>query len=135
VSWQVQEGINFGYCHPFWTIGEFDDLVACANFPVLQNAKVKTGPSVRHEQRGHSRFVHADAYAIAGYTRLCYFEYRVTNAVSITNANLVILKSFNGEILPELSEAKITAPENLLPVSVRAHLVHEYSALLSTVTR
>jgi len=134
VSRQVQQGINFGHCNPFWTISEFDDVVACANFPFLQDAKVKARPSVCDEQRGHPRVIQADAHAVAGHARLCNFEYGVANAVSITNADLVIKKSFNGEVFSELAEAKIIAAEKALPIAVRVGLVDEYGALLSTVT-
>jgi len=89
---------------------------------------------VSNNQSWHPRLVHSDAQAVAGYARLGYFEYRITNAVSITNADLVIFKSFNGEILSKLAETKIIAPQEVLPVFVRIRLIDKYSALLSTVT-
>jgi hypothetical protein len=89
---------------------------------------------VSDEQGGHSRLIHADAQAVTGYAGLCYFEYRIANSVSITNADFVIRKSFNREILSELSEVKIIAPKEMLPVSVRIDLVNGHGALLATVT-
>jgi len=134
VSRQVQQGINFGHRDPFWTISELDDVVACANFSLLQHAKVKSWPSVCDEQPGHPRVIQADAHAVAGHARLCDFEYGVANAISITNADLVIGKPFNSEILSKLAETKIIALEDALPVPVRILLVDKYGTLLSTVT-
>jgi hypothetical protein len=105
-----------------------------ANFSFLQDAKVKSWPLMCHQQGWHPRLVHADTHSIAVYARLCDFEYSLANAVSITNTDLVIRKSFDGEILAELSESKITAPKDMVPVLVRLHLVDEYRALLPTVT-
>jgi len=134
VSRQIEQAIDLRYGHSFWTIADFDDDVTWSNLPLLQNAKVKAGPSVVNDQRGHSRFVHANAQAIAGYARLCYLEYRIPNAISITDADLVIGKSFNGEILSELSETKIITNEKALPVMVGVYLVNKHRALLATMT-
>ncbi len=87
-----------------------------------------------YEKRRHTRFIHADADAVARYARLCHFKYRVTNAVAIANADLVIRKSFDGEVFSELAESKIIASEKALPIMVGIHLVDKYSALLPSVT-
>jgi len=87
------------------------------------------------EQGWHARFVHADGDAVARHARLCHFKYCITNAVSITDTDLVIRKSFDREVLSELTEAKITAAQKVLPVMVRLYLVNEYRTLLPTVTR
>jgi len=76
-----------------------------------------------YEQRRHSRFIHANADAVASHARLCYFKNRITNAVSITDADLVIRKRFDSEVFAELTETKITATQEALPVMVGVHLV------------
>ena len=72
--------------------------------------------------------------AIARHARLCHFKYRISNAVSIADAHLVIKKSLDGEVFSELAESKIVAAQKALPVVVRIHLVDEYGAVLPAVT-
>src|SRR5262249_33442409 len=134
MSGQIQESINLGHRDPFWTISNFYDVVARTDFSFLQHAKVKSRSVMCYEQGWHARFIHADADAVAGYARLCHFEHCITDAVSITDADLVISKSFNGEVFSELAETKIIAAEKALPIAVGVHLVNEHGALLSTVT-
>src|SRR5262245_22220806 len=118
MSWQVQQGINFGHSDRFGAIRDFYDVVACTNFSFLQHAKVKSWSVLGYEQRGHSRLVHADADAVTRHARLCHFENSITNAVSITDANLVIGKSFNREVLSELAKTKITTAQKVFPVTI-----------------
>ena len=89
---------------------------------------------MRYEQRWHTRLIHADADAVARHAWLRYFKYRITNAVAIANADLVIRKSLDGEVFSELAESKIVAAQKPLPVIVGIHLVDEYGALLPAVT-
>jgi hypothetical protein len=135
MSWQIQEGVNLGHGDSLWTVSNFCNVIAGTNFSLLQHAKVKPWSSMCHEKRCHPRFIHADADAVARYARLCHFKYRVTDAVSIANADLVIRKSLNGEVFSELPESKIVAAQKALPVMVRIHLVDEYGAVLPSVTR
>src|SRR5215469_16780143 len=90
---------------------------------------------MRNNQSWHPRLVHANSQAVAGYARLSYFEYRLPNLVPVTNADLVIRKSFNSEIFSKLSKAKIIASKDPLPVSVRIDLVDEDCALLTPMAR
>jgi len=90
---------------------------------------------MRYEQGCHPRFIHANTDAVARYARLCDLKYRITNAVSIADADLVIKKSLNGEVFSELAESKIVAAQKALPVMVRIHLVDEYGAVLPSVAR
>ena len=57
-----------------------------------------------YKQRWHARLVHADADAVARHAWLCHFKYRITNAVSITDADLVIKESLDSEVFSELAE-------------------------------
>src|SRR5258708_4899951 len=115
MTWQIQQSIHFSYRDLFATFGNFYDLIASAHLSFLQNAEVKSGPVMCYKQGWHARLVHADADAVTRYARLCHFKYRITDSVSVTNADLVIRQSFNGEILAELTETKITAPEEMFP--------------------
>ena len=134
MSRQIQQPIHLGDRDPFRTIGDFYGFVAGTYFSFLQHAKVESWSSVLHEQGWHARLVHADTDAVAGNARLGHFEYRITNAVPITDADLVIGKSLDGEVLSELAETKITAIQNVFPVTVGIDLVDKYCALLPAMT-
>jgi hypothetical protein len=134
MSWQIQEGVNLGHADSLWAVSKFYDVIACTNFSLLQNAKVESWSVMSYQQRWHSRFIHANADAIARHPWLRYFKYGATDAVSITDAHLAIRKSVDGEILSELAESKIVAAQKALPVMVRIHLVDEYGAVLPAVT-
>ena len=134
MSWQIQEGVNVGHADSLWTVSNFYNVIACTNFSLLQHAKVESWPVMRHEKRWHTRLIHADADAVARHAWLRYFKYRTTDAVSITDADLVIRKPLDGEVFPELAESKIVAAQKALPVAVRIHLVDEYGAVLPAVT-
>jgi hypothetical protein len=68
----------------------FYDVIAGTNFSPLQHPKVKSWSPMYHKQHWHTRFVHADAHAVARYAWLCHLKYRITNAVAIANADLAI---------------------------------------------
>ena len=119
---------------PFRAIGDLYDFIVRANFSFLQHAKIKSGPWCATKQGWHARLVHANADAVAGYARLRHFEERITNAVSVADADLVISKPFNGEVLSELAETEIIAAQEALPVVVGVHLINKDGALLPTVT-
>ena len=117
MSWQIQERVNVGDTHLFWTIGDLYDVVARTNFSLLQHAKVESWSVMCHEQRWHARFIQANADAVARHAWLRYFEFSATNAVSIADAHLVIRKSLDGEVFPELAESKIVAAQKASPSS------------------
>src|ERR1700726_3097549 len=102
MSWQIQEGVNLGHADSLWTVSNFYNVIACTNFSLLQHAKVKPWSAMCYEKRRHTRFIHADADAVARHARLRYFKYRITNTVSIADAHLAISKSLNGEVFSEL---------------------------------
>ncbi len=89
---------------------------------------------MRDKQGSHARFVHPNAYPVAGNARLRHFEKCAPDAIAIANANFVIRKTVDGEVLAELPEGEVISPELLFPVTIRIHLVHEDCAVLSAVT-
>jgi len=133
-AWQIKECVNLGHTGSLWTVSNFYNVITRANFSFLQHPKVESWPVMFYEQRCHPPFIHADADAVARYAGLRCFKYRTTDAVSISDAHLVIRKSLDGEVFSELAETKIAAAQESLPVMVRVHLVDEYGAVLATVT-
>src|SRR5271166_5222745 len=134
MSWQIQKGVNPGHTDSLWTVSNFYDVVARPNFSFLQHAKVESWSVMCNEQGCHPRFIHANANAVARYAGLCYFKCRITNAVAIANADLVIRKSLNSEVFSELAEDEVTTCENALPVVIGVHLINKNGALLPTMT-
>jgi hypothetical protein len=118
MSWQIQESVNVGDCDLLWAIANFHDVIAGTNFSFLQYSKVEAWPTMCDQQSRHARLVHADANAVAGYARLGHFEYCITDTVPITDANLAIGKTFNGEVFAELAKTEIVAPKKARPVTV-----------------
>ena len=134
MSWQIQEGVNLGHTDSLWTVSNFYNVVARTNFSFLQHAKVESWSVMCYEQGWHPRFIHANADAVARYARLCHFKYRITNAVAIADADLVIRKSLDGEVFSELAEDKVIASEKAFPVVIGVHLIDKNGALLPTMT-
>ena len=60
---------------------------------------------MRDEQRRHLRLVHPDADAVARDPRLADLEQRRTDAVAVTDADLVIGEAGDREVLAELPVA------------------------------
>ena len=133
MPWQIQEGVNLGHTDSLWTVSNFYNVIARANFSLLQHAKVKSWSVMCYEQGWHARFIHADADAIARHAWLRYLKFSTTDAVSIADAHLVIRESLDGEVFSKLAESKIVAAQKTLPVMVRIHLVDEYGAVLPSV--
>src|SRR5579883_681388 len=133
MSGQIQEAVDIGDTGSLWPVTDLYNFVARINFSLLQNAKVKSWSVMCYEKRRHARLIHPDADAVARYPRLCHFEYRVTNAVAIADADFGVSKPLHGEVFSELAESKIVAAQKPLPVVVGIHLVHEYGAMLSSV--
>src|SRR5208337_1234528 len=115
-SWQIQKGVNVAHADSFWTVRNFYNVISRPNFSFLQHAKVESWSVLCNQKRRHTRLVHADGDAVARHPWLRYFEYRTTNAVAITNADLIIRKSLDGEVFSELAKSKIVAAQKGLPV-------------------
>src|SRR5258708_39533984 len=134
MSWQIQEGVTIGHAEALWTLSNFYNLAARPNFSFLQHANVESWSVLRYEQGWHPRFIHANTDAVARYPRLRHFKYRITNLVTIANADLVIRKLLNGEVFSELSEDEVFTSEKTFPDRIDIHLINKNTAVLSTLT-
>src|SRR5258706_395995 len=117
-SGQIKEGFNVGHTDSLWTVSNFYNVVARPNFSFLQHAKVESWSVMFYEQGCRPRFIHANTDAVARYARLCHFKYRITNAVAIANADLVIRKLLNSEVFSELAEDEVFTSEKAFPVLI-----------------
>jgi hypothetical protein len=134
MSRQVQKSVNLGDRGPLRTIGNLSDFVSCANFPFLQHSKIESRFAMFYEQGCHPGLIHAHADAVARYARLRHFEYCITNAVTIANANLVIGKSLNREVFSELAESEVFPSQKAFPVEVNVVLIDKDGALFTPVS-
>jgi hypothetical protein len=131
---QVQESVYLRYGHPFRTVHDLYDFIACPNLSLFDHPEVKARTSVGHQQRRHLRIVHSNADAIAGHPRLRDFKESSPNSVAISDANVIIRKALDGQILAELSIDKVSPPEIFLPVSIGLELIHHHSAMFASVS-
>src|ERR1700735_951800 len=134
MSREVQQGIGFSHGHMHRAVGNLDDLVLASDITFFQNAKVEAGPVVRHEERCHTRFVHANTDAVASDAWLSHFEEGCPDPIPISNADLIVGETIDCEIFAELSKREIASPELLFPIAVRVYLVYEDCAMLAPVT-
>jgi hypothetical protein len=81
----------------------------------------------------HLRVIHSYADAIAGNSRLRYLEECAPDAVAISNADVAIGKTLDGEVLTEVAILKILPLQLLRPVTVGVELIHHQGAMLSAV--
>ena len=133
MSWQIQESVNLRHTDSLRTVSDFFNIIARTDFSLLQHAKVESWSAMFYEQSCHPRFIHSNADAVARHARLRHFKFSPTDAVSIADAYLIIQKSFDGKVFPELAERKIVAVQEALPVMIRIHLVDEHRAVLASV--
>jgi len=88
---------------------------------------------MRDQQCGHLRLVHADAYPVTGDARLCHFEQRAADPVTIANAHLLVGQAVNGEVFPELPIREVVSVELALPVAIGVDLIDEDGPVLAAV--
>src|ERR1700730_4295270 len=115
---RVQQRINLRDGHTLGTRRNLYDLVACFDLSLFDDAKIKAGSAMRHEQCRHLRFVHTNADSIAGDARLRHFKDRTPDAVAIADGHLAIGQPVDGEILSELPIAEIASTQLVLPIPV-----------------
>src|ERR1700761_5274364 len=131
---EVEQRVGFSHGHVHRAVRNLDDLVFASDITLFQNAKVETRPVMRHEERSHTRFVHANTDAVAGNAWLSHLKESIPDPIPISNADLIIGETINCEIFAELSEDEIASPEFLFPIAIRVGLIYEDCAVLAPVT-
>ena len=135
MSGQIEQRVNLGHGHAHRSFADLDNLIPAAYFAFLQHAEVEAGPVVRYQQGGHARLIHPDADAIAGNAGLRHLEECATDAIAIADANFIVGKAFDGEVLAELTIDEVGTSELFFPEAVGFNLIDEDGALLTAVTR
>ena len=116
---QIQQRVGFGDGQMPGTGRGFHNLVAGFDLAFLEDAKIKAGSMMRHDERRHLRFIHPNAEPVAGDARLRHFEQRAPDPVPVANANLSVGQTVDCEILAELAVNEVIAAKLSLPVAVQ----------------
>jgi hypothetical protein len=88
---------------------------------------------MRNEQSRHLRVVHSDSQAVAGDPGLSHLKDSIADPVSIPDANLIVGKTFDGEILSKLSVLEVISAKLALPIPVGLDLINHNGAVLTAV--
>ena len=116
----VQQGIDLEDAHMLGTCRDPHNLVSRFHLAFLQNTEVETGPAVRDQQRGHLRFVHADAHPVTSHARLGDLEQSLAYSEAIANAHFLVRQAVDGEILTELPMGEVVSTELAPPITIES---------------
>src|SRR5580698_5160553 len=104
---QIKQPVDFGHGELLRSLSYLHDFISGADFPFFDDAEIKPGALVGNEQTGHTRVTHANANPVAGDSRLAYLKQGTANAVTIADADLVVSKTLDGQILAELTVLEV----------------------------
>ena len=79
------------------------------------------------------RVVHPDSHSVAGNPWLRHLEERAAYAIAIADANFIVGKTINCQILSEVTIFQIMPLKDALPISIRVKLVHHHRTMLTTM--
>src|SRR6185369_1876011 len=130
---QVEQAVNLGNGDSLGTVDHFHNVVASPNFSFLQHSEIEPWSVMCNEKSRHSRFIHADADAVARDARLAHFKYRFADSVSIADAYLVIRKTLDSEVFSELAVDEVITSEKAFPIVIGLHLIDKDGSLLPSM--
>ena len=133
VSGQVEQGADLAHAHLLWPDGDPLDLVSRAHLTLLEHPHVEAGPSVRVEQCRHARLLQAQADLEAGDARLGDLEGGVADPVAVSDADLLVGQTFDGEVLAEVAGDEVVAAEHLRPVLIGRPVIHVDGPVLAAM--
>src|SRR4051812_7073749 len=130
---QIEQRVDVGNAELVTTAAGPYDIVACLHLSFGDHPAVKPRTPLSHKQIGHLRLVETQADPKARDTWLGDLELRATNAVSVTDADILVGKPADGEVLPEIPRSQVVAVEKFGPEVIRLGLVDQHCALFTTV--
>jgi hypothetical protein len=86
---------------------------------------------MRDDERGHLRIIHSNSEPVAGDAGLCHLKDCIADSVPVSNADLTIRQTVNGEILSKLSVLEIVPAEFALPIPIRVELIDHHGTLFA----
>src|ERR1700749_850 len=130
----IEQRIDLEGGHALGARGDLHDLIASFNFALCQHSEIEAGSTMRNQQRGHLRFVHTNADAVAGDAWLRYFEQSAADPVTIADAHLCVRQpALDGEILPELPIGEVLSTQVILPIAIGVDLIDEHRPVLAAM--
>jgi hypothetical protein len=133
VPWEVEQPVDLHDGHLLGAGRHLLDRLPRLDVALLDHAQIEPGPPVRHEQRRDPRVVHPQPDAVAGDARLGDLEQRPADPEAVADADVLVREALDGEVLAELPEHEVAAPELALPIAIGLVLVDEDGPLLAAV--
>src|SRR5262245_46661736 len=115
---EIEQRVDLGDGHALLCLADLHDLVAGADLALAQDAEIESRPAARRQHCRHPRLVGANPEPVAGHARLGDLEQRAADLVAVADANGIVGKLLNREILTELAEDEARL-ELLLPMAMR----------------
>lgn len=130
---QIEERIDLGDGHALSRLSHLHDFVALAHLAFTQNAEVEARPAARRQQCRYPGFVRPNAAAIADDARLGDLEKCGADLLSVADTYCIVWQSLDGEVLAKLAVDEASPLQLLLPIAIRANLIHEDGSMLAFV--
>ena len=130
---QIKQRVDIGDAELVTATPSPHDVVPGPNLALGDDAEVETRTVLGDKQVGHLRLVQAKTDAEAGDPWLGDFEFGVSDAVAVTDADLGVGQSGDGEVFPEMTGREVVTIQIGLPELVRFSLINHDRALLAAV--
>ena len=111
-----------------------DDGVPGLHPPLGDDAEVEAWPMMGDKKIRHIGLSEAHADPEAGDPWLGHLELRLADGVAVSDADLVIPKPGDREVLAEIARLQVIAPQKPAPIVVGLGLIDHHGPLLATVT-
>jgi hypothetical protein len=133
VAGQIKQPVDFLNSDTLGAVGNLHNLVSRADLSFLNHTAIEARSFVRDQERWHRGVVHSYTDAITGDAWLRHFKQCTADTVPISNADLVIGKTIDCQVLAELAILEVVTLEMRLPVAVGAELIDHHSTVFSAV--
>src|SRR5256885_2363815 len=114
----VKQRIDLRHTHLFGTGADLRDVVAGFDLSLVDYAKIEAGSAVLHHEGGHLRLGHSDTQPVTGDTRLGHFEQGAADPVTVSDTDIAIGETVDGEILAELPVDEVVSSQVVLPIAI-----------------
>jgi hypothetical protein len=131
---QIQQRVYVGNAELMAATAGSHDVVTGSHLSFGDHPQVESRTTLGDKQIRHLRLVETQPDPKTRHPRLGDLELRVTDAVAIADADIVVGESADGEVLSEVPRSQVVAPEKFLPEFIGLGLVDQYRALFTAVT-
>jgi hypothetical protein len=135
VAGQVKQSVDFLNSDTLGPVGNLHNLVSRADLSFLNHTAIEARSFMRDQERWHRGVVHSYTDAITGDAWLRHFKQCAADPVAISDADLVIGKTIDCQVLAELAILEVVTLEMCLPVAIGVELIDHHSTVLSAVAR